>query len=45
MIFGSESDILSEEMSLEIFSPIWSHVNENENKRSKDLGALLDSCS
>ncbi len=32
---------LSEEMSFETSSPIWSHVNENENKRSVDLGALL----
>ncbi len=26
---------LSEEMSFEIFSPIWFHVNENEKKLAK----------
>ncbi len=27
---------LSDKMSLEVFSPIWSHVNENEKKIGKN---------
>ncbi len=26
---------LSDKMSFEVFSPIWSHVNENENNLAK----------
>ena len=38
MIFGSESEcgcVLSEEKTLEIFTPVWSYVNENEKKKSR----------
>ena len=38
-ILGSKSDcVVSEEMSFETFTPIWSHVNENEKKKKKKIG-------
>ena len=40
MILGSKSVVYFQKFKA--FSPIWSHVNENEKKRPRGLDALLD---
>ncbi len=33
--------VLSSEMLFEAFTPIWSHVSENEKKKKKKIGKYL----